>query len=242
MDIQCIAPMVQSGLAAMGLTEKTNPKAPEILQAYAKLLLEKNQVMNLTAITEPSEVANLHFLDSAALLLAEDLSSGPILDVGTGAGFPGLVLAILKPDLQVTLMDALEKRIFWLQETADALQASNAVSVHARAEEAAKKPGVRESFAVVTSRAVADLRILSELCLPFVRMGGSFLAMKGSQSQAETEAALHAIEELGGSLERTIPYTIPGTDVSHAVLVIRKVQPTPERYPRRWAVLQRKPL
>lgn len=242
MDIQCIAPMVQSGLSAMGLSDQTNPKAPEILQAYAKLLLEKNQVMNLTAITEPSEVANLHFLDSAALLLAEDLSSGPVLDVGTGAGFPGLVLAILKPDLQVTLMDALEKRILWLQETANTLQVSNAVSVHARAEEAAKKPGVRESFAVVTSRAVADLRILSELCLPFVRMGGSFLAMKGSQSQAETEAALHAIEELGGSLERTIPYAIPGTDVSHAVLVIRKVRPTPERYPRRWAVLQRKPL
>ena len=242
MDIQCIAPLVRSVLAAMGLSDQTNPMAPEILQEYARLLLEKNQVMNLTAITEPSDVARLHFLDSAALLLAEDLSSGPVLDVGTGAGFPGLVLAILKPDLQVTLMDALEKRILWLQETADALQVSNAVSVHTRAEEAARRPEVRESYAVVTSRAVADLRILSELCLPFVRMGGSFLAMKGTQSQAETDASLHAIDELGGSLEKTIPYTIPGTDVSHAVLVIRKVRPTLERYPRRWAVLQRKPL
>lgn len=234
-----IIPQLERGLAALGI--QAPPQAAEQLDRYAQLLLEKNQVMNLTAITEPSQVAALHMLDSAALLKAAELEEGTALaDVGTGAGFPGLVLKILRPALEVTLLDSLGKRLDWLEEVRAELNLTGVRTVHARAEEYAAEN--RESFDAVTSRAVAALPMLAELCLPLVRTGGVFLSMKSVDSDQELAQAQNAIRILGGRVERTADYAIPETDVRHRVIVIRKVEKTPEKYPRAFAKMKKSPL
>lgn len=234
--------LITAGLASMNLLDRVPPQAPEQLAEYGRLLLEKNQVMNLTAIREPDQVARLHMLDCAALLNCADLSGKTLLDVGTGAGFPGMVLKILQPDLSLRLLDGLAKRLDWLETVADALGLEDVQRVHGRAEEYALQAGFRDSFDLVTARAVADLRLLAELCLPFVRPGGQFLAMKSVDCQAELDGAAHAIKLLGGRLLEPYDYTIPGTDVTHRVVRIQKVAPTLKGYPRRWAKMQKAPL
>ena len=194
---------------------------------FGQALLEKNQVMNLTAIHGETDVAQLHFLDSAALLTVEPLAGKSVIDVGTGAGFPGLPLKITQPDISLTLLDSLDKRV------------TDVTCLHARAEEA---PELRGQFDAAVSRAVARLYRLCELCLPFVRTGGVFLAMKGPDCTEELDEARSAIRKLGGTYERTVRYTIPGTDVTHSVVVIRKTAPTPPKYPRRWAKMQKEHL
>ncbi|HJB99992.1 MAG TPA: 16S rRNA (guanine(527)-N(7))-methyltransferase RsmG [Candidatus Flavonifractor merdavium] len=232
---------ISAGLAQLGLTPP--PQAAAQLAQYGQLLLEQNQVMNLTAITDPDQVVDLHFLDCAALLtIGEDFHGKTLIDVGTGAGFPGLPLKILEPSLSVTLLDSLGKRVNWLASVCEALSLDKVSYLHARAEEQALEAGFRDGFDLAVSRAVASLELLSELCLPYVKVGGKFLAMKSVDSGAETEGAARAIAKLGGRLLPRVDYTIPGTEIVHRVVVVEKVSPTPKGFPRRWAKMQKAPL
>ena len=222
------------GLPALGV----DLQYIEPLEQFSALLVEKNKVMNLTGITEPREVATLHLLDSLSLLPIAPLSGKTIVDVGTGAGFPGIPLKIVLPDSHVTLLDSLNKRIEFLRESCDTLGLSDVECVHARAEEF----GHRESFDYAVSRAVASLPILCELCLPLVKVGGAFLAMKSSHTEEEIQSAKPAIAMLGGRIREVVDYTIPTTDIVHRVVYIEKVAPTAKKYPRRFAQMKKQPL
>ena len=228
--------LLTAGLTALDL----DPAAADKLARYAELLLEKNKVMNLTAITAPRDVATLHLLDCAALAAQLDLSGKRVIDVGTGAGFPGMVLAILTPDARFTLLDSLGKRVDFLKEVQTDLELKNVTCVHARAEEFAAEH--RQSFDFAVSRAVANLSVLCELCLPLVKAGGYFLSMKSVESDEELESAKKAIQTLGGRVERTADYQIPGTEVVHRVIFIKKIAETPKKYPRPFAKIKKNPL
>lgn len=234
--------IISSGLEELGLTAQVPEDAPAMLSRYGQRLLEKNQVMNLTAIREPEGVARLHMLDCAALLKYCDFQGKTLIDVGTGAGFPGLVLKTLVPSLDVTLLDSLNKRLDWLDETAQALKLSGVRTLHARAEEQALAKGFRDSFDFAAARAVANLRVLCELCLPFVKVGGHFLAMKSTGSNQELADAAHAVKLLGGKVVQVEDYPIPGTEITHRLIVVEKLAPTLKGYPRRWAKIQSAPL
>ena len=202
-----------------------------------------NQVMNLTAIREPEGVARLHFLDCATLLKYCDFQGKTLIDVGTGAGFPGMVLKILVPSLKVTLLDSLSKRLDWLTEVYEDLDGVDSITtVHGRAEEFALEKGFRDSFDFAAARAVANLRVLCELCLPFVKVGGHFLAMKSTGSNQELADAAHAVKLLGGKVVQVEDYPIPGTEITHRLIVVEKLAPTLKGYPRRWAKIQKEPL
>lgn len=233
-------PRIQQGLDTLGIH---TPGGAEALAQYGAILLEQNQVMNLTAITDPDQVVDLHFLDCAALLtIGEDFKDKTLIDVGTGAGFPGMPLKILEPSLNVTLLDSLGKRVNWLETVCKAFSLDNVTCLHARGEEQAHQEGFRDSFDFAVSRAVASLELLSELCLPYVKVGGKFLAMKSVDSGDEVDKASRAIAKLGGRLLPRVDYEIPGTGVTHRVVVVEKVSPTPKGYPRRWARMQKSPL
>ena len=228
--------LLRKGLAELGLDDGGTPS----LLRYGELLLEKNKVMNLTAITEPQDVAALHFLDSAALLALADFRGKSVVDVGTGAGFPGMPMKILEPSIHMTLLDSLGKRITFLQEVCEDLGLTDVQCVHARAEEFAAEH--RQGFDFAVSRAVANLSVLCELCLPLVKVGGIFLSMKSVESDGELEQAEKAIRLLGGQVERTADYRIPGTEVTHRVIFIKKVAETPKKYPRPFAKIKKNPL
>ena len=232
--------IITAGLKEMALPYP--PEAPAKLAEYGRLLLEKNQVMNLTAIRDPEGVARLHMLDSAALLRCGDFANKTLIDVGTGAGFPGLALKLLVPSLQVTLLDSLNKRLDWLGEVSAALNLEQVRTIHARAEEQALVPGDRDSFDFAAARAVAELRILCELCLPFVKPGGYFLAMKGPDSEEELDKAASALKRLGGEIRQIVDYSIPGTEVKHRIICVQTMTPTPKGLPRRWARIQKEAL
>ncbi len=234
--------IIKSGIIDLNLAEKVPENAAEQLTKYGQLLLEKNQVMNLTAIREEDGVAQLHMLDSAALLNVADLEGKTLIDVGTGAGFPGMVLKTLVPSLSLTLLDSLQKRLSWLEEVGAELGLSDLSTVHARAEEQAMVEGYRDSFDIATARAVADLRFLAEICLPYVKVGGVFLSMKSTQSDQEIEEAKGCIAHMGGQISDIVDYTIPGTNIIHRIILIEKIAPTPPRYPRKWAKIQKSPL
>lgn len=231
---------IESGLALLGLSPA--PGAAQRLARYGELLLEQNQVMNLTAITDPDQVASLHMLDSAAILRYVNLMDKTLIDVGTGAGFPGLVLKILEPSLKLTLLDGLQKRLSWLERVCGELELDNVTFLHGRAEEESLKPAHRDKYDFATARAVAAMNVLTELCLPYVKVGGSFLAMKSVESGEELEQAAHAIKLLGGRVRQQEDYLVPHTDVTHRLTVIEKVAPTLKGYPRRWAKVQKAPL
>ena len=228
--------LLQDGLTALGLPADGIPA----LIRYADLLVEKNKVMNLTAITEPADIATLHFLDSAALLTVADFRDKAVADVGTGAGFPGVPLRIIEPSMHLTLLDALNKRVEFLKEVCGDLGLADVECVHARAEEFAADR--RESFDLVTSRAVAALPLLCELCLPLVNVGGSFISMKSVDAGAELDSARRAIEVLGGTVDRVVDYDIPGTEIRHRAIVIKKARETPKKYPRAFAKIKKNPL
>lgn len=233
--------ILTQGLQEMGLTPPEG--AVDKLCRYAGLLLEQNKVMNLTAITQPEQVARLHFLDSAAVLAhCGPLAGKSLIDVGTGAGFPGLVLKILEPSLSLTLADSLGKRINWLGEVCKALSLDGVRRLHARAEELAWEPGFRDSFDVAVSRAVAAYPLLCELCLPYVKVGGQFIAMKSVDSGDEVESGRNAVKQLGGKLLKDVDYSIPGAGVTHRLVVAEKAAATPKGLPRSWGKIKKSPL
>lgn len=205
---------------------------------YGDLLIEKNQVMNLTAITEPQRIATLHFLDSIALLNLAEFHGKSVIDIGCGAGFPGLPLKLADPSIHLTLLDSLNKRIAWLRDEVLPALDVEATCISGRAEEYAAKHRERHDIAV--SRAVARLNILAELCLPLVKPGGYFLAMKGQATAEEVEEAKKAIKLLGGKIEKIWEY--PVEDAMHKVVLIRKVSNTPAKYPRAFAKIKKQPL
>jgi len=228
--------ILREGLTALSLPADGIPA----LVRYAGLLAEKNQVMNLTAITDPADVARLHFLDSAALLTLADFRGKSVVDVGTGAGFPGLPLRIIEPSIRLTLLDAQRKRVDFLREVCRDLGLEDVECVHGRAEELAGER--RESFDLAVSRAVAALPVLAELCLPLVRSGGQFLAMKSVDCGGELDAAGRAVKMLGGRLEKPLDYVISGTNVRHRLVIITKITETPKKYPRTFAKIKKNPL
>ena len=230
--------LLRQGFAELGLP--LDGEALGRYRVYYENLEKTNAVMNLTAITGEADVARLHFLDCAALLTLAELRGKRVIDVGTGAGFPGLALKIACPEMELTLLDSLDKRVSFLRDTCEELGFADVACVHARAEEI--PDGFREHFDAAASRAVARLNVLLELCLPYVKPGGLFLAMKGPELSEELREAQAALKTLGGTLERVVDYTIPGTDVTHSVALIRKTVPTPNKYPRRWPQIKKKAL
>ncbi len=223
------------GLEAMDLSLSDSQKST--LCAFGEAVVEQNKVMNLTAITEPTAVAKLHLLDSVSLLKCADLQGKRLIDVGCGAGFPGVPVKIACPEVELTLLDSLGKRMNWLAATLPGLGVE-AECVTARAEEAAAQR--RESYDFASSRAVARLNVLLELTAPFVKVGGAVLAMKGSAAAEELAEAKNAIAKLGLQLEQVHHFPVDGAD--HAVIVLRKVRPTPAQYPRRFAKIKQFPL
>lgn len=230
--------ILKNGFAELGLD--VGEKAFERYETYFEYLEEKNKVMNLTAISGEEDVARLHFLDCAALLNMTEFKHKRVIDVGTGAGFPGLALKIAEPDIELTLLDSLNKRIDFLQETCERLGFDDVTCVHARAEEAPKD--FRGAYDIATSRAVARLNTLCELCLPFLKENGVFIAMKGPDCSDELLEAQNAMKLLGAELEGCKSYVIPGTDISHTAVIIRKTKPTHPKYPRKWAQIKKQPL
>ncbi len=230
--------ILSRGLAELGLP--ADGGRLELFRRYYEYLTERNAVMNLTAIEGEEEAARLHFLDCCALLNLADFRARRVIDVGSGAGFPGLPLRIEEPTMSLTLLDSLGKRVDFLRSACDRLGLEDVVTVCARAEEAPE--GLRESYDIAVSRAVARLNVLCELCLPFVRPGGLFIAMKGPEGGAELDEAAGAIALLGGGGARVESYAVPGTQLRHTAVIIEKIAPTPERYPRRWAKISKKPL
>ena len=226
---------LQAGLPQLGLDLPED--VCRKLCDFGHAVIEQNKVMNLTAITDPAQVAKLHLLDSLSLLSVEDLKNKKLIDVGCGAGFPGVPVKIACPEAQVTLLDSLGKRMAWLETVLPQLGV-DARCVTARAEEAVQH--CREQYDVATSRAVARLNILLELTAPYVKVGGLVLAMKGTAAKEELQEAKNAISKLGLKLERLEEF--PVEDTAHAVIVLRKVKPTPPQYPRRYAKIKQNPL
>ncbi len=226
---------LKEALSAMDLSL---PEARiDTLCAFAQRVIEQNEVMNLTAITEPKAVAKLHLADSLTVLKCADLAGKSLIDVGCGAGFPGVPLKIACPELNLTLLDSLGKRVRWLEETLPSLGV-NVQCLTGRAEELVTDR--REAYDFATSRAVARLNILLELTAPFVKVGGAVLALKGAAAQEELDEAKGAIQKLGLKLEAKKAFPIDGA--GHTVLVLRKISPTPPKYPRRYAKIKQSPL
>ena len=210
-----------------------NSQTIENFKKFEKLLLEWNEKINLTAITDSFEILTKHFLDSVLPLTMFDIrQNSSLIDVGTGAGFPGIPIKLARPDISLTLLDSLNKRVNFLNQVADELGLADFSAIHARAEEAGRVAEFRESFDIATSRAVAEMSMLAEFCLPFVKVGGAFLALKSADCGDEISAAKSIITELGGEIEDEFVAQIPFTDILRKIVVVRKVAPTPERFPR----------
>ncbi|MGG7144977.1 16S rRNA (guanine(527)-N(7))-methyltransferase RsmG [Clostridium nigeriense] len=210
---------------------------------YMKLLQEWNEKINLTAITEDEEVIKKHFIDCIKAFKSNSVKNAKsIIDVGTGAGFPGLPIAIMNPDINVTLLDSLNKRINFLNTVVSALELKNVITIHSRAEDGARNPELRENFDVATSRAVANMAVLSEFCLPYVKLNGHFVALKGPAIEEELREGQKAISTLGGKLENIIEVNIEESDLKHNIVEVKKVNKCPKTYPRKAGTINKKPI
>ena len=210
---------------------------------YMRLLQEWNEKINLTAITEDEEVVKKHFIDCIKAFKSDKIKNAKtIIDVGTGAGFPGLPIAIMNPNVEVTLLDSLNKRINFLNLVVRELGLKNVKTIHSRAEDGARKPELREKFDVATSRAVANMAVLSEFCMPYVKKGGYFVALKGPAIDEELENGSNAIKILGGELKGIIEVSIEETDLKHNIVEVKKVKSCPKTYPRKAGTVNKKPL
>jgi len=210
---------------------------------YQELLLDWNTRMNLTAITDPVGIQDKHFLDSLSCIRALEGEAGKrLIDIGTGAGFPGIPLKIALPGIEVTLLDSLKKRVGFLNAVIEDLGLAGISAVHGRAEECARQEAYREQYDYAFARAVARLNVLSEYCLPYVKVGGLFVSQKGSDYELELEEARRGLQLLGGQVEKVIPVEIPDTDYTRVLIVIRKLQPTPVKYPRHFSKMEKAPL
>lgn len=230
-----------AGLDALGITCSVI-QINQFLTFY-EMLIEKNKVMNLTAITEFQDVIEKHFLDSLSLAENRNLNQKlKAIDLGTGAGFPGIPLKIAFPELEIVLMDSLNKRILFLKEVIEELDLSGITAVHGRAEEMAVKSDYRETFDLCVSRAVANLSSLSEYCIPFVKVGGNFVSYKSAEVEEEVHQARKAINVLGGKIVKVQKFTLPGTEVSRSLIQIEKQRKTPKGYPRKSGTPSKNPI
>lgn len=231
----------EKDLKALGVT--LSEKQIQQFMTYYEMLVEWNEVMNLTAITEYDEVMKKHFVDSLSLIQTFDVTRKvSVIDVGTGAGFPGLALKIAYPNMKVTLLDSLNKRINFLNAVIEKLGLTGVETVHGRAEDFAKPGKLREKFDLCVSRAVANLTTLSEYCLPFVKVGGEFISYKSEKITEEMNSAQKAISLLGGKFDRSKDFNLPDSDIFRNLVVIKKVKETPKKFPRKAGLPSKEPL
>lgn len=210
---------------------------------YKRLLQEWNEKINLTAITEDEEVIKKHFIDCIKAFTSDEFKKAKtLIDVGTGAGFPGMPIAIMRDDLEVTLLDSLNKRINYLDQVVATLGLKNVTTIHSRAEDGARNKDLREKFDIATSRAVANMCVLAEFCMPYVKVGGYFIALKGPNVTEELDASKNAIGTLGGKLIDVVEVNIEGTDLKHNLVIVKKVKETPKTFPRKAGTITKKPL
>lgn len=227
--------------AAFGI--KLSDHQLEQFETYYEMLVEKNKVMNLTAITEKNGVIDKHFADSLALIKSGvSLTGQKILDIGTGAGFPGIPLKIAFPELEIVLLDSLNKRIKFLNEVIEALGLEKITAIHGRAEDFAKQKEYREQFDYVVSRAVANLTVLSEYCLPYVKVGGCFIPYKSGEIDEELNNSKKAVRILGGKIEEVVKFQLPDTDIGRSFVKIKKNKNTAKKYPRKAGLPAKEPL
>lgn len=210
---------------------------------YKELLLEWNEKINLTAITNEEEIVNKHFIDSLSCIKTGVINkNSKIIDIGTGAGFPGIPLKIMYPDIKVTLLDSLKKRVTFLNEVINKLELKNITAIHGRAEDFSKDKFYREKYDIAVSRAVANLSVLLEYSLPYVKIGGYFIGMKGPSLSTEVNEANNALKILGGNIERIIDITLPDTDITHKLLIVKKIKKCSTKYPRKAGKPLKSPL
>ena len=217
-------------------------------ETYMNMVIEKNKVMNLTAITEPEEFSLIHFADSLSLIPAVSAAApltkenASVIDVGTGAGFPAIPLKIAFPNMNLTLLDSLNKRVTFLDSFVEELELKKVTTIHARAEEGGRQKNLRDNFDFVLSRAVANLSVLTEYCLPYAKVGGLFISYKSGDIEEELKEAKHAISVLGGKLEDVIHFQLADTDINRSFVLIRKEKATPKAYPRKAGTAKKSPL
>ena len=232
--------ILKNEMSSIGIS--LNESQIDAFKAFFEDLVEKNKVMNLTAITEFEDVIEKHFLDSLSLASFVNLDHQSVIDIGTGAGFPGIPLKIAFPDLHITLMDSLNKRILFLQDVIEALHLEGISAVHARAEDLGHKAEYREQFDLCVSRAVANLSTLCEYSLPFVKVGGMFVSYKSGEIEAEAKEAEKAIKLLGGERKETIHFQLNHTEIARSFVLVEKKKQTPKTYPRKAGTPSKSPL
>lgn len=233
--------IMESKVKRLGLS--LTDRQQEQFDTYYRILVEWNKVMNLTGITEYDEVNEKHFLDSLMIVKSFDMSKvSSIIDIGTGAGFPGIPLKIVFPEIQVVLLDSLNKRIRFLDEVIQQLGLEKIETIHGRAEDFAKKTQYREKIDFCVSRAVANLATLSEYCLPYVKIGGYFVPYKSEDIDKEVEQAENSVQILGGTVEEVQKFKLPGTEIGRSIIKIKKIKPTAKKYPRKAGLPAKEPL